>query len=238
MPRRLFARLLLALSILGVHATSAFGQAGGAYELRSSTIDGGGVTSLSAGTYRVGATIGQPDAGAATGGSYVLDGGFWSGLGEITVATPTPTNTGTVLPTHTVTALPSATGTASAVPTTPGTLPTASVTVTAGMSTPSTSPSSAATPSITPTATATGGTSPTSSSTPLSLACVGDCDQGGTVNVAELIRGVNIALRGTLVAGCPALDANGDDEVTIDELIEAVNRALNGCSSAGPERGR
>ena len=48
------------------------------YELMWATIDGGGSTSI-AGGYVLSATIGQPDAGAATGGEYVLTGGFWSG---------------------------------------------------------------------------------------------------------------------------------------------------------------
>src|SRR5687768_6261383 len=47
-----------------------------------STIDGGGGTSSgvtgSGGTYSVSGTIGQPDAGAMTGGTYTLEGGFWS----------------------------------------------------------------------------------------------------------------------------------------------------------------
>jgi hypothetical protein len=41
------------------------------------TIDGGGGTSTG-GVYSVGGTIGQPDAGAMSGGAYTLQGGFWS----------------------------------------------------------------------------------------------------------------------------------------------------------------
>ncbi|HEV8525829.1 MAG TPA: hypothetical protein VGQ71_15145 [Terriglobales bacterium] len=40
------------------------------------TIDGGGGTS-GGGVYSVSGTIGQPDAGAMSGGSYTLTGGFW-----------------------------------------------------------------------------------------------------------------------------------------------------------------
>ncbi|GMU37950.1 MAG: hypothetical protein AMXMBFR22_21410 [Phycisphaerae bacterium] len=44
------------------------------------TIDGGGHISSSGGAYTLGATIGQPDAGAVmSGGAYVLAGGFWPG---------------------------------------------------------------------------------------------------------------------------------------------------------------
>ena len=40
------------------------------------TIDGGGGTSTG-GVYSVSGTIGQPDAGKMSGGSYTIDGGFW-----------------------------------------------------------------------------------------------------------------------------------------------------------------
>jgi hypothetical protein len=41
------------------------------------TIDGGGGTSTG-GTFSVSGTVGQPDAGAMTGGTYMLYGGFWT----------------------------------------------------------------------------------------------------------------------------------------------------------------
>lgn len=52
------------------------------YAIRRYTLDGGGGRAVSsAGTYSLGATIGQPDAGPASGpmigGSYSLAGGFW-----------------------------------------------------------------------------------------------------------------------------------------------------------------
>lgn len=43
------------------------------------TMDGGGVAFASAGGYRLGATIGQPDAGSLGAGSFTLRGGFWIG---------------------------------------------------------------------------------------------------------------------------------------------------------------
>ena len=49
------------------------------------TIDGGGGTSRG-GNYTLSGTIGQPDAGALSGGGYTLEGGFWPG---IVVATTT-----------------------------------------------------------------------------------------------------------------------------------------------------
>lgn len=39
--------------------------------------DGGGTIFRSGGEYEFGATIGQCDAGPATGGAYELSGGFW-----------------------------------------------------------------------------------------------------------------------------------------------------------------
>jgi hypothetical protein len=49
------------------------------YSLESWTVDGGGSIS-SNGQYRLTGTIGQPDAGKLAGGSYKLEGGFWSSL--------------------------------------------------------------------------------------------------------------------------------------------------------------
>src|SRR5262245_12231350 len=59
--------------------------------------------------------------------------------------------------------------------------------------------------------------------------CVGDCNVDARVTVAELIRGVNIALGNDPVESCPALDLNGDGRAAIAELIAAVNNALVGC---------
>ena len=52
-------------------------QTGGGYDLTWNTVDGGGVTFATGGMYSLGGTIGQPDAGAASGGAYTLSGGFW-----------------------------------------------------------------------------------------------------------------------------------------------------------------
>jgi hypothetical protein len=68
-PRCLWL-LLLALALpLGARAQS--------YSIDWWSIDGGGGTSTG-GVYSVSGTIGQPDAGHMSGGSYTLDGGFWS----------------------------------------------------------------------------------------------------------------------------------------------------------------
>lgn len=69
----LFVALLVFL-LSPVHA-----QIGGAYELTWSTFDGGGATppGSAGGSYELSGTIGQPDAGNASGGAYSLGGGFW-----------------------------------------------------------------------------------------------------------------------------------------------------------------
>ena len=51
----------------------------GGYDLSWWTVDAGGHTFSTGGGYSLGGTIGQPDAGALTGGDYTLGGGFWGG---------------------------------------------------------------------------------------------------------------------------------------------------------------
>lgn len=58
-------------------ALSAPVQGAGTYEISWYTIDGGG--KITSGDYALVGTIGQPDAGAMSGGSYELLGGFWPG---------------------------------------------------------------------------------------------------------------------------------------------------------------
>ena len=61
----------------------------GQYVFDWHTIDGGGGTSTG-GVYSVTGTIGQPDAGAMSGGSYTLTGGFWAlPIAEQTTNAPT-----------------------------------------------------------------------------------------------------------------------------------------------------
>ena len=66
-------RWTLLLSVLAV-TSSALRD----YSLNWFTIDGGGGLS-SGGQYTLTGTIGQPEAGAMSGGSYELLGGFWPG---------------------------------------------------------------------------------------------------------------------------------------------------------------
>src|SRR5262245_19402833 len=62
------------------------------------------------------------------------------------------------------------------------------------------------------------------------LTCVGDCGGNGTVDIADLIIGVNIALGLQTVADCDAF-ANSNGEVDVAQLIQGVRNALNGCPS-------
>ena len=68
--------LVIAVALLGVVSASALAG----YILDWWTVDGGGATFSTGGSYSLGGTIGQPDAGGtSTGGTYALSGGFWGG---------------------------------------------------------------------------------------------------------------------------------------------------------------
>ncbi len=59
---------------------SAFAQSGGANDLTWNTVDNGGTTVSTGGTFAVSGTIGQPDAVSSSGGDYIVVGGFWPGV--------------------------------------------------------------------------------------------------------------------------------------------------------------
>ena len=71
--------LLTLVALLLLTGGVVHAQAGGGYDLTWSTVDGGGATFSTGSGTSLGGTIGQPDAGAMTGGAYTLAGGFWSG---------------------------------------------------------------------------------------------------------------------------------------------------------------
>ena len=102
--------LLLGPLLLLLLCGTVLAQSGGTYDLSWNTVDGGGYTFSSAGSYTLGGTIGQPDAGTQSGGSYGLEGGFWGGAIELS-PTPTSTSTATATGTNTVTATPTLTPT-------------------------------------------------------------------------------------------------------------------------------
>jgi hypothetical protein len=102
MKHKLTLSLLLLLTASAVVVLQA--SAVGDYDLSWATADGGGGTFSTGGSYSLGGTIGQPDAGPSmSGGAYNLLGGFWSGTVEnppevssITRLDPSPTNASTV----------------------------------------------------------------------------------------------------------------------------------------------
>lgn len=61
------------LLLLGSLAPTALAQ----LDLSWYTIDGGGATFSTGGSFTLGGTIGQPDAGVMSGGTFSLTGGFW-----------------------------------------------------------------------------------------------------------------------------------------------------------------
>jgi hypothetical protein len=69
-------KILAAAAFIAFATSGAFAQS---YSIDWYTIDGGGGTSTG-GVYSVSGTIGQPDAGTMSGGSYSLVGGFWGGI--------------------------------------------------------------------------------------------------------------------------------------------------------------
>ncbi len=60
--------------LLSITVGAAFAQD---YAIDWHTVNGGGGMWSTGGTYELGGTIGQPDAGAMTGGDFQLTGGFW-----------------------------------------------------------------------------------------------------------------------------------------------------------------
>jgi hypothetical protein len=76
--KRLFIFIPIVLAVISV--SIAVAQTGGGYDLAWSTIDGGGATFSTGGSFSLDGTIGQPDAGVLSGGSYTLNGGFWGGV--------------------------------------------------------------------------------------------------------------------------------------------------------------
>jgi hypothetical protein len=71
------ATFLALAALLFLLSSIVLAQSGGGYDLTWNTVDGGGATFSTGGSYTLGGTIGQSDGGALTGGSYALNGGFW-----------------------------------------------------------------------------------------------------------------------------------------------------------------
>ena len=61
--------------------------------------------------------------------------------------------------------------------------------------------------------------------------CVGDCDGDSTVEINELVRGVNINLGLQAIDVCPVFDCEDTGTAPVSCLIRGVNNSLNGCGS-------
>jgi FlgD Ig-like domain len=68
-------RLALATALLSFAAADAGAQ----FSTSRFTIDGGGATRSTGGTFAIGGTMGQSDAGRVSGSNFSLLGGFWMG---------------------------------------------------------------------------------------------------------------------------------------------------------------
>ena len=88
--------MVVATLAVTVFVSSAGAQSGGGYELTRSSLEPGGVTSGAG--YEARGTLGQPDAGSASGGGYTVTGGFSAGVapGEPGVI-PTVTEWGLII---------------------------------------------------------------------------------------------------------------------------------------------
>ncbi|MFN0149314.1 MAG: FlgD immunoglobulin-like domain containing protein [bacterium] len=83
-----FVSIAIAIVASATIAHEVRAQTGGAYDLSWNTIDPGGSNTATGGVYSLGGTAGQIDAGAHSGGAYVLSGGFWSGIDARTDVPP------------------------------------------------------------------------------------------------------------------------------------------------------
>jgi hypothetical protein len=63
--------------VLSSNHSPTAAQTGDGYDLTWHTVDGGGATFSTGGSYSLGGTIGQADSGVMSGGAYSLAGGFW-----------------------------------------------------------------------------------------------------------------------------------------------------------------
>jgi hypothetical protein len=79
-----FAALIACLAA----APAARAQSGGAFDLTWNSLDGGGQMFSAGGAFNLGGTIGQPDAGPSSGGTFALYGGFWGRAPVAPVAVP------------------------------------------------------------------------------------------------------------------------------------------------------
>jgi hypothetical protein len=71
--------LLIGISTANAQRTNDPAAPQSGYSIDWYTIDGGGATFSTGGSYSLGGSIGQPDAGQVSNLPYTLNGGFWGG---------------------------------------------------------------------------------------------------------------------------------------------------------------
>jgi hypothetical protein len=59
--------------------------------------------------------------------------------------------------------------------------------------------------------------------------CVGDCNRNRTVDTADLVRSVYVALDLLPLSSCPDLDPSETGNVKITTLVQAVQNSITGC---------
>jgi hypothetical protein len=79
MKRLIFLVPIVSAWLIGVSIGHAQSAPATTYEINWYSIDGGGAMNVIGGSYSLGGTIGQADAGTLQGGSYTINGGFWNG---------------------------------------------------------------------------------------------------------------------------------------------------------------
>jgi hypothetical protein len=203
-------------------ARSVCAQGGDGYDLLRSAIDGGGGTSA-AGTYRIDATIGQPDAGTQNGGSYILRGGFWGGIAggaASPTATPSPSASRSATPSPSPIATPTRTPTGSVITTSTPT--SASTAVPSASFTPTRTHTSTVVASVTPTPPTTPVPTATATATVSPGSALGDANCDGVVSVADI---PNVIARSASPQSplCGA-DTNGDLVVDSNDLPALIER--------------
>src|SRR5262249_21356231 len=85
-------------------------------------------------------------------------------------------------------------------------------------------------PSATPTTAGTPMATATPSPTPTLPPCSGDCDGNGSVALAEILIGINIALDVLQPNACPAFAYPSAADIN-PTLVQAVRAALSGCAA-------
>jgi hypothetical protein len=85
-----------AMAFVVLLSSPTLAQTGGGFDLTWSTVDCGGAISVVGEHFALAGTAGQPDTGNASGGNFVLEGGFWYG-GIILTGVEAPPGTPTLL---------------------------------------------------------------------------------------------------------------------------------------------